>query len=392
MALPMLAAFEGGASPARADWRVGGTAGGRPVTPAVTLSAAGELTLGDQTKIPAGEWHALRRAGAPLKEPAAGPVVMFTNGDRLCGRLIDSDGTTARVRPAFADQAGPAVTIPLSAVAAYAARAPADDEVADFHAKPRTRDVIVNRRGDRLLGSVASVDSAGFHVQDGAKATLTNHSAVAAVWFNTDLARVRKPKGRYYRVSLADGTRWAVAGVSWDESTVRLTTFGKETATVPLAELTAVDVEQGPAVFLSDLKPTKEQYQPFDGETRTWQADRNALGRPLRLAESGGESTYGRGMGLSGGMTLTYDLAGKYKRFEATAGMDVRYGKRGDVTLRIVKDGQAADLPNGGRVGQTPTDLGLDVTGCKTLTITVERGRRPGVEEMLNLANAKLIP
>jgi len=383
-----------GTSPgARADWRVGRPVGGPVNATAVTLSPVGELTLADGTKLPAAAWHGLRRTAVPLAEsPVSVSVVRFANGDRITGRLLDSDGTTARVRPAFANVPDATVTVPLSSVAAYLARVPADEEMADFRAKSRSRDVIVNRRGDRFLGSVAAVDDAGFRLQDGAKTTVVERASVAAVWFSTDLARVRKPKGRYYRVCLVDGTRWAVAGVSLDATTATLSTFGKETITAAINDVIAVDVEQGPAVSLSDLKPAEEAYQPFDHETRMGQFDRNSLGRPLRLSEFGGVSVYGRGVGLSGGLTLTYDMAGKYKLFEATAGLDARYGNRGDVTLRILKDGQSVMLPDSGRVGSVPREIGIDVSNCKTLTISVERGRRPGVEEVVNLVNAKLIP
>ncbi|WP_020472249.1 NPCBM/NEW2 domain-containing protein [Zavarzinella formosa] len=391
--LAFLVLIAGGLSSGRAEWRVNTISGSPAITSGVTISANGDLILAEKTPIPAAIWYSLRRTDQPLPEPTTGPVLYFTNGDRLPGRLLDSDGTTIRVQPAFADpKSDHPLTVSLSSVNAWFLRIPTDSEYLETQSKPRSRDLLVNRRGDSLAGSIATLDDTGFRLQDGPKTTLVERGTVTAVFFNTELARVRKPKGRYYRVRFTDGTRYAVAGLSVDETTCRLTTFAKEAFAVPLSQVISIDVEQGPAIWIGDFKPLRNDYQPFDGESRLRQTDRNALGHPLRLAEPKGESTYACGLGLTGGMSLTYDLGGKFKRFEALAGMDARDGRVGEAILRFLRDGKPVELPDGGRVGLKPVEMIVDVAGCKTLTITVERDRHAGVQDILNLANARLIP
>jgi len=191
---------------------------------------------------------------------------------------------------------------------------------------------------------------------------------------------------------LVDGSRLTVPVVVVNSTTLTLKYSASESFDLPVEQLVSINVEQGPAVTLSDLKPSKQDYQTIDGETRIWRADLNSFGNPMRLAMPAGESRYSRGLGLPGGMTVVYDLAGKYKRFQTIVGMDSREGSRGELILKIVTDGKTLELPENGRIGKKPVDLSLNITGCKSLSITVSRDRRPGVQEALNLADAWLVP
>ena len=219
-------------------------------------------------------------------------------------------------------------------------------------------------------------------------------SKLAAIGFNTDLARVRSPKGPYYRVVLTAGTRLSATSIQFDGNEWKAVTLFKDNVTFPADQIAAIEVEQGKAASLSDLKPAKYEYKSAIGESVSWAADRCVSGAPLRLKTAQGESTFDRGIGLHSECSISYSLAGKYRRFEALAGLDGRTGTRGNAGLLVLVDGKERELPRGGRlvISDWPTELQLDVTGAKELTIVVRPGSGGTVQDHGNLVQARLIP
>jgi hypothetical protein len=353
--------------------------------------AGGAVTLADGTVVAAGDWYSLRRATGLLPDRPAQAHLEFGNGDRLVGAVVDGDGSALSLRVGE----GQTLRFPLSALRAVWLRPPGD-QAPDWLAGPRRRDVIQSKSGDIALGVIESIDAAKnlLRYQTDGKNQQTEWARVAAIGLNTDLARVRKPKGPYYRLALSDGSRLSAASVEFDGTTWTAETLYKGTFRLSPDRVVSVDVEQGKAVNLADLKPAKYEYTPFDGENYGWTADQNVLGRPLRLKLANGEATFDRGLGLHAECTSTYSLGGKYRRFEATAGLDSRDGRLGDVELVIQIDGAARELPDGGHLSPTigPRALTLDVTGAKEMRITVRRRSGGIVQDVVNLAEARLIP
>jgi hypothetical protein len=273
---------------------------------------------------------------------------------------------------------------------------PADESDPAWLAGPRKRDLFLARNGDSAAGALTAIDPArnAVRYQADGKDRQLELSKLAAVGFNTDLARVRRPKGPYYRLTLADGTRLSAQSVTFDGRTWTAATLFKDTVKVPADQLIAVDVEQGKVSYLSDLKPAKYQYQTFDGEQLSWAADRCVTGRPMTLKTSCGEATFDRGVGLHAECTIVYTLAGKYRRFEALAGLDAKSGARGDATMALLVDGKEQPLANGGRLTNAggPIAVRVDVTGGKELTVVIRRGAGGHVQDHVNLADARLVP
>jgi len=365
---------------------------GEPVTGEVqSLATDGSLTV-DGKVFAAGEWYSARRAGGLPGWPRA-PHVELTTGDRLVGTAIDADGDVLRLRIA-GDQL---VRFPLSSMrAVWLTTRPADAADPEWLTAPRKRDVIQARNGDLAIGAITAIDAAQNEIkyQADGKDHRLELAKTAVIGFNTDLARVRRPKGPYYRLTLANGSRLGVVGLTFGGRTWVATTQFKDALRLPAHEVVSVDVEQGKVVSLSDVKPAKYQYQSFDGEGHPWVADRSVTGRSIVLKAGAGESTYDRGIGLHAECALTYALGGKYRRFETLAGLDARTGVRGDAVLAVLVDGKEQSLPGGGRLtaGGGPVAVGINVTGAKELTIVLGRGAGGIVHDHVNLAEPRLVP
>src|SRR5262249_22100296 len=145
---------------------------------------------------------------------------------------------------------------------------------------------------------------------------------------------------------------------------------------LPLADLIALDVMQGRAVYLSDLKPRRSVTEAFGGLAWPWVADRSVKGNPLRLVTGRGEETFDRGLGTHSKATLTYDRGGKSRRFEATVGLDATTGRRGAAKVGILVDGKEQPVPGLDRLsaagGCVPVAVG--VAKAKELTLVIEFG------------------
>ncbi|HKA07597.1 MAG TPA: NPCBM/NEW2 domain-containing protein [Gemmataceae bacterium] len=371
--------------------------GGDPVTGILTIvKADGTVALAGDKVTAAGDWYSLRRVGTVLPHWPKGAHAEFNNGDRVRGTVAGADGDNLRLNfsgPGAVDQL---IQFPLSSLRAVWFRNRADETDPAWLAAPRKRDAILSRNSDMTLGAFISIDGGKSQLRfdvDG-KAREMSLSKLAAIGFNPDLARIRRPKGPYYRLTLADGTRLSAASIAFDGRVWTAETLFKESIKIPADRLISVDMEQGKAVYLSSLKPTKYEYRSFDGEDQLWIADRSVAGQAIRLKTTDGESTFDRGIGLHAECAIHYALGGKYRKFEALAGLDARSGLRGDAELGISVDGKSVELQKGGRLTHSggPLTIHIDVTGAKELTIAVRKGNGGIVQDHIDLAEAILVP
>jgi hypothetical protein len=359
------------------------------------VSADGSIAVGE-IKVMPGEWYSLRGSRTALPPWPRAPHADLTTGDRVTGTVIDADDTSLRLRPA-GDGPDQVVRLPLSSLrAVWLTTRPADESEPAWLAAPRKRDLFLARNGDSGAGAITAIDPTHNAVRfqaEGKDHTL-ELSKLAAIGFNTDLARVRRLKGPYYRLTLSDGSRLGVVSVTFDGKRWTAMTPFKEAVRWPADRVVSIDVEQGRVSYLSDLRPAKYVYQTFDGEQFSWAADRSVTGRPIVLKTPAGESTFDRGLGLHADCAVTYSLAGKYRRFEGLVGMDATSGVRGAATVSIAIDGKEQSVPGGGKVSVAagPLPVRVDVSGAKELTITVRRGSGGNVQDHVDLAEARLVP
>ena len=359
-----------------------------------SLTPDGSLTLASNEKHAAGTWYSLRREGISNPDVPRDPHVELTNGDRMRGTIVDADGDAVRFRLSMPGTEQ-FIRLPFSAIRViWTVRRPASDP--KWLHVARKRDVIQTRSGDQLLGAITSMDPdqnvVTFQV-DGKDQRL-DFTKLAAIGFNTDLARVRKPKGPYYRLALADGSRMSVLSITYDGKSWSAQSLFKEIVHIPNDQILAIDVEQGKTIWLADISPAKYQYQVQSADSIPLAVNRSVSGEFLRLRTSAGEGTFDRGIGLQSECSVTYSLGGKYHRFEALVGLDARSGVRGDAILVVLVDGKEQVLPSAGRLTLAGGLIAVrvDLTQGKELTIVIKPGNGGTIQDHVNLVEARLVP
>lgn len=341
----------------------------------------------------------LRRKDTPLPAPPADAQIILANGDRLAGRVRE----LANERLVFQARLGgnQELSVPLSAIAVLWLAEPAGVSDAAvlrrrLLAEKRKRDVIWLRNGDVVEGTLTSLDKGSFHVEVEGKEVAVERGKVAYVAMSTELMQLHKPKGAYGHMVLADGSRLGIVAPQADTKTLTAKTlFGTEVK-LPVEQIVALDIRQGRAVYLSDLKHESFKETPYLGVTWSYVADGaveqgTRFGRDLRLAGS----TYDKGLGMHSASQTTYKLGGSYRRFEALVGLDEQTAPRGVVRVKVLVDGKPRDI--GWHKDLTakdgPLSVRLDVTGAKELTLVVEFGRGESVDTQgrVNWVDARLI-
>ena len=367
------------------------------------LSAAGDLTLtADKTRTYAvRQWLTLRRDKVVLPAHPTAAQVVFANGDRVPVaadkriRLADSRLQFEPLGPLKPQSS--ALAPPLASVAVlWLGGSEEAEETADglreLLASQRKKDIVVLKDGERMEGTVMALDSdKGCRLQAGKAAEEVPWANIAAIAFSSELLFTALPKQPHYHLVLSDGTRLALATARLDKDAKELaaTTLSGEPVGVALADILALDVRCGAATYLSDLKPSTYDHKPFLGVSWPLVPDGSVAGRELRLAGS----TFDKGLGLHAESRVSYDLARKYRWFEARVGLDPQDGRRGRVRIRVLVDGNERDI------GWTkeltfrdePLVLRVDVSEGRELTLEVLCGTYGDVQAHVNWVDARLV-
>lgn len=367
--------------------------------PTGTLAAL-SLPVGAQVKTLDGEKTvkglvSLRRVETALPAPPTGPQLITAIGDRVPGVLGGGDSKTLKFQPNAAKDEW---SVALDAVAAVWVTAPPADTPTDpanytWLGGTPPRDVLLYRNGDAVRGAIGGFTEDGVRfTPDGDPVREVPRKDLAAIGFNPRFVRPRKPKGPHALLTLADGTRLHAAEPVLKGAALLAKVVSGPEVEVPLSQLVSLHVLGGAATYLSDLKPKKSEVVGFLGDGWPPGSDRTVRGLPLRLLTKDGESVFSKGLGTHPKTTLTYDLGGKFTRFEALVGLDAATGKRGRADVRILVDGRdvgPADLKAltaGGAVG-----VRVDVRGAKELTLVTDFGPTGDVQADVNWADARLV-
>jgi hypothetical protein len=365
------------------------------------VPSAISLALGVQVDTPNGVKTvkglvSLRRVGVRVPALPVGAQLITTAGDRIPGTVAsDSNAKALKFTPELSADEWPISPLAIAAVwfAAPPAETPTDPAGYAWLAGSPPRDVLLFRNGDTVRGALTGFTKSGANfTPDGGPAREVPFKDLAAIGSNPLLARSRKPKGPYARLVLTDGTRLTVTDPAIKDSRLVARAVCGPEVSIPLKHLVALDVLQGSAVYLSDLKPKKLELTGFLGAGWPWAADRTVRGRPLQLLAKDGAFTADKGLGTHPKTVLTYALTGPYSRFEAIVGLDAATGTRGRADVRVLVDGKEVDLPALKALAAGPAvPIRIDIRGAKELTLVVDFGPTGDVQADVNWGEARLV-
>lgn len=394
--VPLVLALAISAPPEAPEFAVTGTGADALIgkLTALSLASGAQVTTSDGPKAVKG-LVSLRQLATPRPALPGGAHLVTAAGDRVPGVLLGGDAKQLRFRHATGDNEW---ELALDAVAAVWLRPPAADTPTDPAKYPwltgtPTRDVLLYRNGDAARGALTALtDTGAKFTPDGGTAREVPFTDLAAIGFNPRFVRPRKPKGPFANLVLADGTRLAASEIELKTGTLVCKAVCGPTVELPLVKLVSLEVLQGPATYLSDLKPTKAETVGFLGAGWSWAADRTVRGQPLRLLQGDTENTFDKGLGTHPKTVLTYDLAGKYTRFETLVGLDPTTGKRGRADVRVRVDGKEVPLPELKTLGAgNAVPITADVRKAKELTLVIDFGPTGDVQADVNWGAARLI-
>jgi len=370
------------------------------------MEADGTLILQDNGNVADKNPVSIRRLSEPLPAPPSSAYLALNNGDLISGSRIGLNESRLLIRADSVRRTGAennddSLRIPLTAAAYYWARSGDGIDrsryASSLFAQTRANDQVLLRNGDVVSGNITGLEfrngEGEMQIDNGKERSAIAVGKVVVIAFGNKLARARKAIGPYARAVLLNGTRLSLTAPTIRDGVLSATTLYRDPVQIPLSGLAALDIYQGPADYLSDLKPAKYQYRSYQGEQYDWAADRNLEGHPLQLKTPIGVQTYDKGVAVHGECTLSYDLAGQYTRFESVVGLDARLGTRGSVELQALVDGKLQKIGNDKplTVDNGPWHIKVDVNGAKELTLKILWGDGGNVGDYVNWCDARLI-
>jgi hypothetical protein len=324
---------------------------------------------------------------------AEDPLVFLTGGDVLAMRpeKIDDESLLGRWAQ---NSHWPACKIPLETVRGVilkppggaAARARLFKQLLEFD---EPHDTVILRNGDLLDGEFSGLDDKTLELETPLGKSAIERAGILAMIFNPTLTRREPPQGEGVLVSLIDGSRFRGTDVKLeaaDQLSLKAGFDGR--LALPLAAVESLRFLGGCATYLSDLTPLEYRFEPFFDVEWPLRRDRSVAGGFLKLR--GVE--YPKGLGVHSRSTVTYRLAGAYRRFRATIGTDDSAAGRGSVVFEVLMDGKSA-YKSDVLTGASPAVAieRLDVTGAKTLTLRVDYATDGDILDHADWCDALLI-
>ncbi len=196
----------------------------------------------------------------------------------------------------------------------------------------------------------------------------------------------RQPEELRPTFTLPDSMVISGAWKDLDTATWKIVTKWGQELNLPANEIQDVRFRGGKVTFLSDLTPAKVEETPYFGHRLPWRRDVNLLGEPLKI---NGQS-FDRGLAVHSRCILTYDLGGRYSRFEALLGFDDFVRGKGRVDCRVFADGKQIYANPDLRADAPPVKLALPVAGTEQLRLHVDFGHGQDTGDRVIWANARL--
>jgi hypothetical protein len=349
---------------------------------AVLRSESGERAF------PTDELVQLRFATASAGEAAIYDIELaLVGGDRIYGAL--GSGAEGEVVRLEAPDIG-SVELPLESVAGLTTRHARREEhraaaLALSEAANLPEDRLLLTNGDVVSGFVTSI-SADAVVIDAAAG---EQRISAALLVAARLASVPRPRieSQHAVVHLRGGGRLTVVDLELKGSAAVVKLAAGPSATIEVERITSVDVAGGRWEWLSSIEPATFEHTSMLGLDFGYVRDRNVMGGPLVI----GGRRYEHGIGVHSRSRLTYELAGAYREFVTSFGLDDDSGPLADVDVMIRADGQTMFERRGVRAGRPAESIRLNTSGVRRIELLVDFGANGDMQDRFNWVEAALV-
>ena len=336
----------------------------------------------------------LRQVGVPTPDWPTASCIMLANGDCVAGSFGRGSALAIEFTPCGMETAMP-WKVPLTVLRAvwFVPRPgdlPRSPERYDWLPEGK-HDAILTTHRDTFSGVVQGLTANPSAVRLKEKSIPLDR--VACIVLDPALARLRLPKGAFYRLILRNGSRLSVASISRSDNGLSVETLFRGKATIAWNEIVELRVMQGRANYLSALKPTTVELRPYTGIRWDPQANQSVKQQPLQRERNGQIEVCDLGLGTHSGTTLNYALDGTYQRFQAGVGLDPATGRRGSVTITIRVDDKPVSLPALRKLtfADGVVDVDVDVRNAKRLTLRIDFGEGGDIQDDVNWYNARLV-
>jgi hypothetical protein len=262
-------------------------------------------------------------------------------------------------------------------------------------------DVVMLTNGDRVVGELTALSGGSLELSTDAGAVKLPLSRVEAVVFG----KGRQPSPRAelgtkaavshqtrVAVGMSDGTVLHANRVIADENAVSVELAdGVKLAGGSLKDMVYLQSLGGVFVYVSDLEPASYRHVPYLSIEWPFERDRNVLGEPLVVTGR----RYLKGLGMHSASRVTYQLDGKYRRFDGMVAIDDSASQKGSVTfgVYVLRDNQwkSAYTSAVARGGDAPLPVSVDVEGAQALTLTVDFADRGDELDHADWLDARLV-
>jgi hypothetical protein len=280
------------------------------------------------------------------------------SGGQEC-RLGLSDVRSIRVlaAPALA-QEKMAELLPTAATATSGGADAADENATDVAVVARGAEVVV------LRGRILELGPQRVQVDWNGREVALPWARLGGLIFAHPAAR-RAPC--IVRLTTGNAIAGQVVGGAAGVLKLRCTAFEND-VDLPWSSVERIDCHSERLVILTDLKPTRYEFEPFFDKAWDYATDATLTGQPIQL----GGRTFARGLSMHSRSKLVYALDGQFERFTATAGILDEMGPRGCVTLRVRGDGRVLWSAEGVRGGEPPREVSVEIAGVRELALEVD--------------------
>ncbi|MFQ5490520.1 MAG: NPCBM/NEW2 domain-containing protein [Phycisphaerae bacterium] len=317
---------------------------------------------------------------------AEGVRLDLLGGDLLTGRVIGFADQNAELQTQFLGT----VPVPLDSIRVLTT--PAAENAGHrlavaklLHRRAGADDALLLTNGDIVQGLITAIDGQDFAIETpGGDLRIRADRVAAAVLM--PLGQSIGPMPRV-RIHTTDGQRLTASQFHWSGFSALAVVLDQAKVRISGDRIARLAVIGGRWQWITALEPISYEHTPALGLPWTWEADRNVVGSPIKVAGR----QYEHGLGVHGQSSITFDLKGTYAEFVTYLGLDDDTGPFANVDVEIRVDGQLRYDTQGITPGALLGPVRLDVSGARRIKLSVLLGANADIQDRFNWVRTALI-